>query len=99
MENREYSKNLIDINKLFYKKEHADLLKKSSKFFQISEELCVFRPSYFFGTGLQIIFGQSSLMFAQIKNTLFEQNSKNILNIYNQLLQHTDNINISLIDF
>lgn len=99
LENREYCKNLFNIDQLFYKKELADLLKENTCFFRIDEELCVFRPSYFYGTGLQIICGQSSMLFSQILDTLCIENSEHIFNIYNQLIQHSNAFDISLLTF
>ena len=99
LENREYCKNIIKIDYFFYKKELADLLKKNSDFFYIAEEFCVFRPSYFYGTGLQIIYGESSKLLSQILDRLCHQNKDKIFYIFKQLIQNNDVIDISMLNF
>lgn len=99
LENREYCRNLFIIDQLFYKKELSELLKKNTSFFCIDEELCVFRPSYFYGTGLQIICGQSSMLFFQIITALCIENCEHVFKIYNELIQHTKAFDISLLNF
>lgn len=86
-ENRQYCEALIKLDRLFYMKEIADLTERNTNF-PILEELCVFRPSYFTGTGMQTIYGESSTLFSYFKQITQHQNFDKLLSIFNRLIKY-----------
>lgn len=87
VENQKYCEALLRLDKLFYMKEIVDL-HGGNNFFPILEQLCVFRPSYFTGTGMQIIYGESSLLFSHFKQIAYHQNLDTLLIIFNRLINN-----------
>lgn len=92
--NRQYCEVLLKLDKLFYMKEIADLHGENTDFFPILEQLCVFRPSYFTGTGMQVIYGESSLLFSHFKQIAYHKNLDKLLIIFNSLMNNLQLTNL-----
>lgn len=86
-ENAQYCESLLILDRLFYIKEVSELMEIEKETFPIKEELLVFRPSYFTGTGMQIIYGESSFLFSQLRVLAKYSNLAKVLSLFSSLLK------------
>lgn len=87
-ENRHYCQMVLRLDILFYMKEIADLLGETCTFFKILDHTCVFRPSYFLGTGIQIINGESAILFEKLKSITYSQNQDIFFDTYKKIINN-----------